>query len=147
MSIKETLLKMSELVNELDAIVFDEGEFSSEFLALLTRAPESEQAAELDKLKEEAYFLRCRISHLENLVQQLQGDNKRLKKKRKRTHEANVNLGNYVRQLEAENEELKNEVKRKHEALVNLGNYIQGLEAENEKLEKCIAAMEEDCCC
>ena len=119
MSVKETLLKMSELVNELDAIVFDEGEFSSEFLALLTRAPESEQAAELDKLKEETYFLRRRISHLENLVQQLQGDNERLKKKRKRTHEANVNLGNYVRRLEAENEKLKND----------------------------ISLMEEDCCC
>lgn len=119
MSIKETLLKMSELVNELDAIVFDEGEFSSEFLALLTRAPETEQAAELDKLKEEAYFLRCRVSCLENLVQQLQKDKERLKKKHKRVCEANANLGNYVRRLEAENEKLKND----------------------------ISLMEEDCCC
>ncbi len=146
MSVKETLLKLSELVNELDAIVFDEGEFSSEFLALLTRAPEVEQAAELDKLKEDAYFLRCRITHLENLVQQLQGEKERLKKKNKRTHEANANLGNYVRRLETENEELKSEVKRKREALVCLGKYIRGLEAENEELEKTIATMEEDCC-
>ena len=145
MSIKETLLKMSELVNELDAIVFDEGEFSSEFFALLTRAPEVEQAAELDKLKEDAYFLRCRNSYLENLVQQLQQQNERLKKKNKRTHKANDNLGNYVRRLEAENEELKNEVKRKHEALISLGKYIQGLEAENEELEKSAAIAKEDC--
>lgn len=119
MTIKETLLKLCELISELDSLAFDEGELSPEFFALLTHAPESEQAAELDKVKQENFLLRRRISHLENENKQLNGTRIRLKKKHKRVCEANRNLGNYVRRLEIEKEEL----------------------------EKYIAAMEEDCCC